>query len=227
MRLAGKIAVITGADGPLGVATALRFAREGATVVLNDIVSTNLDAVVREIAEVEGGVALIALGDMTRAAHVERIVRETLEAFGRIDVLVNHAGDTEEVACASASACAEAIIPLMRAQHWGRVINASTAACPAAGARAPGEMIGPSIVALTRALAVENAKLGVTVNCVAPGITAVAAPEVKDAMLTSIPMGRVADPREVAAAHVFFASDEASYVTGQVLFVDGGLSVAR
>src|SRR5688572_17892119 len=114
MRLDGMIALVTGADAPVGVAIALRFAREGATVVLNDVVSERLDGVMREIAEVEGGTALIALGDVTRGAHVERMVRETLDAFGRIDILVNRAGDTEETAVAAASLCAEAIVPLMR-----------------------------------------------------------------------------------------------------------------
>jgi 3-oxoacyl-[acyl-carrier protein] reductase len=228
MRLEGKIALITGAAGPVGTATALRFAREGATVVLNDIVSTHLDRVMQEIAEVEGGTAMITLGDVTRAAHVDRMVREALDAFGRIDVLLNQAGDTEDVVFTAASLCAEAILPLMRERRWGRVINASTTASLAASGEAPPEMLEKSIITLTRALAVENARFGVTVNCVAPGPTAAAMPmEVDETMLTRIPMGRMAKPREVAAAHVFLASDEASYITGQVLFVDGGLSVAR
>ena len=227
MRLEGKVALVTGADGPIGAAIALRFAREGAIVVLNDIASTHLDGVMREIAEVEGGTALIALGDVTRGAHVDRMVREALDAFGRIDVLVNHAGDTEEIAVAGASLCAEAVLPRMREQGWGRVINASTAAGVASG-QMPVEMIGKSIATLTRALAVDNARFGVTVNCVAPGLVGAAMPkEVDRTMLALIPAGRMAEPREIAAAYVFLASDEASYVTGQVLFVDGGLSVAR
>jgi 3-oxoacyl-[acyl-carrier protein] reductase len=228
MRLEGKIALITGANGPVGAAIALRFAREGATIVLNDVASTYLDGVVREIAEVEGGTALIALGDVTRAPHVDRMVREAVNAFGRIDVLVNHAGETEERLFAGASLCAEAVLPLIRERRWGRVINVSTAASVAGRQPVPIELVGKSIITLTRALAVENARFGVTVNTVAPGLTAGAPPkEVDAAMRTLIPMGRLADPREVAAAHAFLASDEASYVTGHVLVVDGGLSVAR
>ena len=226
MRLQGKIAVITGAAGPIGTATALRFAREGATVVLNDVVSTHLDGVMREITEVEGGTALIALGDVTRPPHVDRLVRETLNTFGRVDVLVNHVGPTEDVAFAGASLCAEAVLPLMRGQCWGRVINASTAVRLAVAGDVPVEVAGKSIITLTKALAVENARFGVTVNCVAPGLTP-ASPDVSETLLALIPIGRVADPREIAAAYAFFASDEASYVTGQVLCVDGGLSVAR
>jgi NAD(P)-dependent dehydrogenase (short-subunit alcohol dehydrogenase family) len=228
MSLQGKIAIITGADGPIGAATALRFVREGATVVLNDVVSGHLDGVLREIVEVEGGTALIVLGDVTRSAHVDRMMRETLDSFGRIDVLVNHAGATEEIAFAAASLCAEAVLPHMREQRWGRVINSATAASVGTGGQASVDILAKSVITLTRALAVENGRFGVTVNCVAAGLTAAATPtEAWTATLAQIPVGRAAEPREIAAAHVFLASEEASYVTGQVLYVDGGLSVTR
>lgn len=225
MRLEGKVALITGADGPIGAATALRFAREGAIVVLNDIVSTHLDRVAREVAEVEGGKAVIALGDVTRPAHVDRLVREALDAFGRIDILVNHAGDNEEIALTCASLCVEAIVPMMRERGWGRIINTSTVASLTPGGEAPTETFGTSVITLTKALALEHARFGVTVNCVAPGVALPVLPaDVKDTLVALIPMGRLADPREVAAAHAFFASDDAAYITGQVLFVDGGMS---
>jgi NAD(P)-dependent dehydrogenase (short-subunit alcohol dehydrogenase family) len=216
VRLEGKVALITGADGPVGTATALRFAREGAIVVLNDIVSTHLDRVATEIAQVEGGKALIALGDVTRPPHVERMVREAIDAFGRLDILVNHAGDNEAIAFTGASLCAEAIVPLMRERGWGRVINSSRAATLTPSGPAPTDAGGASVISLTKALALEHAPFGVTVNCVAPGVTMTAVP---------IPMGRLGDPHAVAAAHVFLASDEAGYITGQVLFVDGGMSL--
>jgi 3-oxoacyl-[acyl-carrier protein] reductase len=220
MRLEGKVALITGADSAVGAAIALRFAREGAVVVLNDVVSSHLDRVAQEIAEVEGGKALIALGDVTRAAHVDRMMREALDAFGRIDILVNHAGDTEEIVVTAAFLCAEAVCPAMRERRWGRVINATKDARLATSARA-----GESVIALTHALALGEARFGITVNCVVPGVTTATS---RDAVLdtTSIPMGRIGDPRDVAAALVFFASDEAGYITGQVLFVDGGISAA-
>ena len=142
MRLEGKVALITRAGRAIGIATALRFAREGAIVVLNDVVSTHLDRVATEIEEDEGGRTLIAL---------------------------------------------------------------------------------------TKTLALECARDGITVNCVVSGVTAstsVASDAMAEPTMPAIPMGRSADPREIAAAHVFFASDEAAYVTGQVLYVDGGLSVS-
>jgi 3-oxoacyl-[acyl-carrier protein] reductase len=222
MSLAGKVALITGADGGIGIAMALRFAREGAIVVLNDVVSTHLDRVATEIAHDEGGRALIALGDVTRPAHVERVLREVLDAFGRLDILVNNAAAADRDAAAQAAElCARAVLGGMRERRWGRVINTG-----------PGESFGAApagLIALTRKLALECARDGITVNCIVSGVTA-AAPATSDAMaeptMPMIPMGRSADPREIAAAHAFFASDDAAYVTGQVLYVDGGLSVS-
>jgi 3-oxoacyl-[acyl-carrier protein] reductase len=226
VRLEGKVALITAAGGRLGIATALRFAREGATVVLSDLVGTHLDRVVTEIAEEEGGKALIALGDITRPAHVERIVREAVDAFGRIDVLVNYPIPTPDLdsVLEGAALCASAVVPAMRARRWGRVILTGPADTLGSAMGVPA-----GLVALTTKLATESARDGVTVNCVMPGVTAEAQLAFDAAAKTlapMIPMGRIGEPREVAAAQVFFASDESSYVTGQVLYVDGGLSVS-
>ena len=225
MKLENRVAVITGADGPVGTALALRFAREGAWVVLNDIVARNLERVAAEVVEIEGGKALIAMGDLTRPAHVDRMVREAIEAFGRIDILVNNAGDDDAVAAQAATLCAEAVMPGMRERRAGRVITT----CPA-----PRDVDGVepdragAVIALTRRLALEYAECGVTVNCVAPGATMSTVPEVaREAVREVVPMGRLAQPREIAAVYTFLASDEAAYVTGQVLRVDGGLSLVQ
>ena len=224
MKLESRVVLITGADGPVGSAIALRFARHGAFVVLNDIVSRNLDRVASEVVEVEGGKALIALGDVTKRPHVDRIVREAHEAFGRIDVLVNNAGDDEHVALQAASVCSDAILPAMRDRRAGRVIIT----CPVRRAvDGPGEGAEP-IITLTRRLALQYAECGVTVNCVAPGATMrTVTPDVREAALEVIPMGRLAEPREIAAVYTFLGSEEAGYVTGQVLSVDGGLSLVQ
>jgi 3-oxoacyl-[acyl-carrier protein] reductase len=230
MRLEGKVALITGADGPIGTATALRFAREGAAVALNDVVSRHLDRAVTEIAEVEGGRALIALGDVTRPAHVDRILREILDAFGRVDILVYNAGEDPETAVRGAALCAETVLPRMRERQAGRVVTVSSPGGAGTVRHVNAEAAHAGLIALTRKLALEAAPHGVTVNCVVPGAPAAPAAAVseavRDTMTTLIPLGRLADPREVAAALVFLASDEASYITGQVLHVDGGLSVA-
>jgi 3-oxoacyl-[acyl-carrier protein] reductase len=220
VRLEGKVALITGAESPIGTATALRFAREGALVVLSDIVSTHLDRLATEIAEEEGGRSLIALGDVTRPAHVERMVRDALDAFGRVDILVNH-GPAADVdgAVQGAALCAHAVLPSMRARRWGRVINTAPA----------GNVDATALFALTKKLAVECARDGITVNCLVPGVTAegqLTFDAVRKTIAPVIPMGRIADPREISAAHVFFASDDATYVTGQVLYVDGGVSAS-
>ena len=226
MRLEGKVALVTAAGGALGTAIALRFAREGAVVVLNDVVSTHLDRVVAEIAEEEGGKALIALGDVSRPAHVERMLREALDAFGHVDIVVNNATPAMDVdgVLEGAALCASAVLPGMRARKAGRVINTGPADTLGSAAAVPA-----GLIALTTKLAIECARDGITVNCVVPGVTAEARLTFDAAAKTLvplIPMGRIGDPREVAAAHVFFASDEAAYVTGQVLYVDGGLSVS-
>jgi 3-oxoacyl-[acyl-carrier protein] reductase len=198
--------------------------------VLNDVVARHLDRVVTEIADVESGTALIALGDVTRPAHVDRILREVFETVGRLDVLVNNAGDDPETAVRCAALCAESVLPHMRARRSGRIINVSSPGSVGTVGHVGAEASNAGLIALTRKLALEAAPHAITVNCVVPGATtapAVAVPEaVRETMSTLIPMGRIADPREIAAAFVFFASDEASYVTGQVLYVDGGLSVA-
>jgi NAD(P)-dependent dehydrogenase (short-subunit alcohol dehydrogenase family) len=229
--LEGKVALITGADGPLGSAIALRFAREGATVVLNDIVSRHLDRVAAEVVHVEGGGrALIALGDVTRPPHVERILREALDTFGRLDILVNNAGDDPETTVRCAALCAETVVPQMRERRWGRIVNVSSAGSIGTVGHVSAEAAHSGLIALTRKLALETAPHGLTVNCVVPGPTtapAVSVPEaVQETMATLIPMGRIGEPREIAAALVFLASEESSYVTGQVLYVDGGLSGA-
>jgi NAD(P)-dependent dehydrogenase (short-subunit alcohol dehydrogenase family) len=225
VRLEGKVALITGAESAFGIATALRFAREGAHVVLNDIGSTRLDRVVTEIAEEEGGRALIVLGDVTRSAHVERMVREALDAFGRVDILVSHgpAPDVDTVV-QGAALCANAVLPGMRERRWGRVIHMGPVGAIGGAVTTP-----PGLIVLTKKLALECARDGITVNCVVPGVMAEAQLTFDAAAKTIdpvIPMGRIGDPRDIAAACVFFASDEAAYVTGQVLHVDGGLSVS-
>ena len=231
MRLEGKVALITRAGRAIGIATALRFAREGAIVVLNDVVSTHLDRVATEIAEDEGGRTLIALGDVMRPAHVERMLREALDAFGHVDILVNNAAEPDEpdTAAQGAAFCIKAVLPGMRERGWGRVINAGPAgSLGLVGQMRPGaESAG--LIALTKKLALECARDGITVNCVVSGVTAsasIASDAMAEPIMPVIPMGRGADPHEIAAAHVFFASDEAAYVTGQVLYVDGGLSVS-
>lgn len=224
MKLEGKVALITGADGPIGGATALRFAREGALVVLNDIISKHLERLAREIEEVEHGRALIALGDPTQPVHVERALREAVDTFGGVDIIVNNAGDHEDMALSAASLWTEAVLPAMRERRWGRVINTSTVIGLGHVGQARG--VRPdAVIALTKRLALAHARDGVTVNCVAPGPTMTAMPaEAEAAMAALIPMGRIAEPREIAAVHAFLASDDAAYVTGQVIYVDGGLS---
>jgi 3-oxoacyl-[acyl-carrier protein] reductase len=245
MPLAGRVAVITGAGSGIGEATARRFAAEGAVVVINDVEPERAQAVAAAI-EKAGGRALAIPGDVTRREAVEAMVRRAVEELGRLDVLVNNAGInrdamshkmTEEqwdqvlaVNLKGTFLCAQAALPRMRERGWGRVVNTSSIGSLGNIGQANYAASKAGVIGLTRTLALEYAKYGITVNCVAPG--AVMTPmlagvpdAIREKITAGIPVGRIAEPAEIAAVHAFLASDEAAFITGQVIFVDGGMSV--
>jgi NAD(P)-dependent dehydrogenase (short-subunit alcohol dehydrogenase family) len=245
MRLAGRVALVTGAGGGIGEATARRFAREGATVVVDDV---DLDLARRLVTELqkEGARALPIAADVTVRTDVEAMVNRVVDEFGRLDVLVNNAGVnrdamshkmTEEqwdqvlaVNLKGTFLCAQAVLARMRERGWGRVINTSSVASLGNIGQANYAASKAGVIGLTRTLALEYAKYGITVNCVAPGpvMTRMLAgvPEaIRERIVAKVPVGRIARPEEIAAVHAFLASEEAAFITGQVLFVDGGLSV--
>jgi 3-oxoacyl-[acyl-carrier protein] reductase len=240
MPLAGRVALVTGAGSGIGEATARRFAADGARVVVNDVDEGRAQAVARDL----HAVAIPA--DVTRRDEVEQMVKRVVAELGRLDVLINNAGInrdamshkmTEEqwdqvlaVNLKGTFLCAQAALPRMRERGWGRVVNTSSIGSLGNIGQANYAASKAGVIGLTRTLALEYAKYGITVNCVAPG--AVMTPmlagvpdPVKEKIVAGIPVGRIADPSEIAAVHAFLASDEAGYVTGQVLFVDGGMSV--
>jgi 3-oxoacyl-[acyl-carrier protein] reductase len=239
------VALVTGAARGIGAATARRFVREGALVVVNDVGGDDLERLAGEIT-VQGGKALAVAGDVSRRGDVERIVQETVAAFGPVDVLVNNAGITRDAMAAKMTEeqwdavldvnlkgtflCAQAVLPAMRERGWGRVVNTASVAALGNIGQANYAASKAGVIGLTRTLALEYAKYGITVNCVAPG--AVLTPmlstipdHIRDRVIAQIPVGRMAQPEELAAVHLFLASEEAAFITGQVLFVDGGMSV--
>jgi NAD(P)-dependent dehydrogenase (short-subunit alcohol dehydrogenase family) len=245
MPLAGRVVLVTGAGSGIGEATARRFAAEGAVVVVNDVDVDRARAVAAAIQK-EGGKASAVGANVTRRDEVERMVAGVVGEHGRLDVLINNAGInrdamsykmTEEqwdqvltVNLKGTFLCAQAALPRMRERGWGRVVNTSSIGSLGNIGQANYAASKAGVIGLTKTLALEYAKYGVTVNCIAPG--AVLTPmlagvpdAIREKITAQIPVGRIADPAEIAAVHVFLASDEAAYITGQVLFVDGGMSV--
>jgi 3-oxoacyl-[acyl-carrier protein] reductase len=245
MRLGGKVALVTGAAGGIGAATALRFAREGALVAVNDAKAEGLEAVADEIRKA-GAKALVVAGDVTKKSDCERMVKAVVDAFGRVDILINNAGINRDAMAAKMTEeqwdavldvnlkgtflCAQAALPGMRERAWGRVVNTSSVGSLGNIGQANYAASKAGVIGLTKTLALEYAKYGVTVNAVAPGpvLTSMLAgiPDaLRDKIVAQVPMGRIAGPGEIASVHVFLCSDEAAFITGQVIFADGGMSV--
>lgn len=251
MRLEGKTAVITGAGSGLGRACAELFAREGAQVVVNDYVVEAAETTVATILG-RGGQAISVPGDVSRAEDVERLMRSAVEAFGRLDVLVNNAGimpsgdhsviDTPEevwdrvlaVNVKGVYLCCRYAIPYMIKQGGGSIINMGSVVS-FIGCTVPQDAYTASkgaVEALTRSLAVQFAKYNIRVNTLCPGPieTALAKEFLTDEAarqlrLRHIPLGRFGSPEDVARAALYLASSESDWVTGISLLVDGGLSI--
>jgi 3-oxoacyl-[acyl-carrier protein] reductase len=245
VRLRDKIALVTGAASGIGAATARRFAREGAAVAINDAKPEGLEAVAGEI-RAAGAKALVLPGDVTKKADCERIVQEVSRTFGRLDILINNAGINRDAMAAKMTEeqwdavlsvnlkgtflCAQAALPGMRERAWGRVVNTSSIGSLGNIGQANYAASKAGVIGLTKTLALEYAKYGVTVNAVAPGpvMTAMLAgvPDaIRERIVAQVPVGRIASPDEIAGVHVFLASDDAAFITGQVIFADGGMSV--
>jgi NAD(P)-dependent dehydrogenase (short-subunit alcohol dehydrogenase family) len=246
-RLRGKVAIVTGAGSGIGRATALRFAAEGAKVVVNDLDADAAGRVAKEI-EAAGGIAAAFPADVADPRQVEALVREATVRFGRLDVLVNNAaavipGPVESIADAdwrrTQSVTLDGVfygmraaLPVMAAQGGGAIINIASGAAVAGepGLAAYGAAKA-AVVNLTKTAAVENAARGVRINTILPGpietpplLAAVEATGGRAGWDRQIPCGRLGKPEEMAAVALFLASDEASYVHGAAIIADGGVA---
>lgn len=245
MRLKDRVALITGAGRGIGAATARRFAAEGAIVVVNDLDLSGVTQLVKEI-EAAGGRALAVEGSVTDRQAVEAMVEKTLNAFGRLDILVNNAGVTRDALLAKMTdeqwdtvidvnlkgtfLCCRAVVPAMIEQKHGCITTTASIGALGNIGQANYAASKSGIIGLTKTLALELARYNIRVNCVSPGATetqmTAGIPEnIRTALVGKIPLRRFATPEEIANVHLFLVSDEASYITGQVIFVDGGISV--
>ena len=244
MSLAGRVALVTGASQGIGRACAMRLAKEGATVAVAARNQGKLDELVSEI-KVSGGNATAFSLDVSDEEQIKSTFKATLGQFGRIDILVNNAGITRDqlvmrmkradwdmvlnTNLTSAYCCIQQVIGSMLKQRWGRIINVSSIFGQMGQAgQANYAASKAGLIGLTMAIAREVASRSITCNAVAPGFVETAMTsglpdDLKQTALKLIPLGRIGTPEDVANAVAFLASEEASYITGHVLNVNGGM----
>jgi len=244
MSLSGKIALVTGASQGIGRTCALKLAAHGATVVAAARSQEKLDEVVKEITAAGGKASAFAL-DVANEDQIKTVFKKAITQLGKIDILVNNAGITKDTLImrmkradwdavintnlTSAYLCTQQVISSMLKQRWGRIINITSVFGQTGQAgQANYASSKAGLIGLTMALAREVASRNITCNAVAPGfietsMTSALSDEFKQTALKMIPLGRVGTPDDIANAVAFLASDQASYITGHVLNVNGGM----
>lgn len=247
MRLNNKIAIVTGAGRGIGKAVALRFAEEGAKVVVDDINDAIGTATVAAIDEA-GGDALFVNADVSDATAAEKLIAEAVDAYGPIDILVNNAiCSTADVinnnweanlvvALQGTSHCSNAVIPVMQEGGGGSIVNIASVngLIGLQGIHAYSAAKG-GVIALTRSMAVAHGKDNIRINCICPGTIQTEVwepmiernPQILDEITPWYPLGRIGQPIDIANAALFLASDEAGFATGAVFVIDGGLTAGN
>ena len=245
MDLTDKVAIVTGSGRGIGKAIALRLAKAGATVVTNSISDpTSAEAVAAEIKAMNRN-SLAVRGDVSMSEDVTKMVETAVSAFGKVDIMVNNAGITRDhllmrltdddwdrviaVNLRSVFLCTRAVLKYMTRQRWGRIINmASVVGIAGNAGQANYAASKAGIIGFTKTVAKEVASRGITVNAIAPGfidtqMTQHLDESWKQEILKRIPLGSLGTPQDIAEAAAFLASEEARYITGHVLNVDGGM----
>lgn len=242
MRLKNKTALITGGANGIGLATATRFAKEGAKVILWDVNDKGND-VVQQLKN-EGHEAIFKKISVTNEAEVQKAVNDAFDHFGRIDILINNAGITKDRTLLKMSKqewddviavnltgvfnCTQAIAPIMKRQNYGRIVSASSNVAIRGNYGQTNYVATKSaIIGITKVWALELGSYGITVNCIAPGfiqtaMTDAMPEEVRKQSIAHIPIGHWGVPDDIANGYLYLASDEASFVSGICLTIDGG-----
>jgi len=242
MRLKDKVALITGGANGIGLATAERFAKEGAQIILWDLSDKGND--VAERLKREGRNAIFKKVSVTNEDEVHKAVAEAHAHFGRIDILINNAGITKDRTLLKMSKqewddviavnltgvfnCTQAVAPIMKEQNYGRIVSASSNVAIRGNFGQTNYVATKSaIIGMTKVWALELGKYNITVNCIAPGfittaMTDLMPEEVRQQSLSQIPLGKWGVPDDIANGYLYLASDEASFVSGICLTIDGG-----
>ena len=245
MRLKEKVALVTGGASGIGAAVAGRFAEEGALIAIGDVNPQGAEEVAGEIRK-RGGKAVFYQLDVRKRDEVNKTIDQVVQEFGRLDILINNAGVTRDNLAARMSEeewnfvmdvnlkgtflCSQAAYRPMRKQRYGKIVNTASVVVRGNMGQANYTSSKAGVIGLTRTLALEYARSNINVNCVAPGfidtpMSADVPQKAKELALERIPLKRTGAPEEVADLHLFLSSDEANYITGQVIFIDGGGSI--
>lgn len=245
MNVNNRVILVTGAGSGIGEGIAMKLAQNGAKIVINDINIEKAEKVVKEINE-KGQDAFGIKADITKMDEVQEMVDEIIARYGKIDGLVNNTGIVRDnlilnmpeedfdvvmnINLKGAWICSKAVLGYMKEVEYGRIINISSRAWLGQVGQSNYSASKGGLVSLTRSLALEFAKFNITVNCIAPGLIDTplirSLPQkVQDNLIKAQPTPLIGNPEDVANSVLFFASEEARYVTGQILHVDGGKSL--
>jgi len=243
--LKSRVAIITGAGRGIGAETARTLAKAGAKVVINDLDSSCVETVASECEKL-GAECMKNNADVSNQVAARALVSETISRFGRVDILVNNAGITRDSMIGKMTEeqwdqimqvnlkgpfnLSQACFDSMKQNKFGRIVNISSVAALGNIGQTNYSASKAGIIGFTRSLALEGAKYGITCNAIGPGLidsrlTQSIPEEIKSAFVEKIPLKRIGQPQDIANAIWFLCSEYSSYVTGQTLFVDGGLSV--
>jgi 3-oxoacyl-[acyl-carrier protein] reductase len=247
LSLKDRVAIVTGGAQGIGYAVVELLAQRGASILIADVSIEKAEATAKEIAGKTGQKVLAKSVNVTESASVKKMVDDTVQEFGKVDILVNNAGITRDnlimrmseedwdavlgINLKGAFNCAQAVIRPMMKQRYGRIINISSVSGVVGQAgQANYSSSKAGLLGLTKALAKEVGSRNITVNAVAPGfietrLTVNLPQEIREVSLKLTPLGRFGTPEDIASAVAFLASDQASFITGATLQVDGGMAM--